>query len=111
MFNGNKPNNCFNLNVHVYCTSIRQLIYIRAINRLFLRYIDNTKMKQLAETFSPSLTALLLGIVTNYMFWGGGNSSTMTRVTEFHPVKASPDILPTQSPTLIPTRTVPAGIP
>ena len=35
----------------------------------------------------------------------------MIRVTEFHPVQASdPAGFPGQSPTLIPTRTVPAGI-
>ena len=44
-------------------------------------------------------------------YWDWGTSSIMIRATEFHPVKASVAFFPTQLPTLIPTRTVPLGIP
>ena len=48
-------------------------------------------------------------VLTSY--WDGGTSSIMIRVTEFHPVYAFAAFVPTQLPTLIPTRTVPLGIP
>ena len=85
------------------------LLYIKPRKKLFILCRGNEKdlirsRVHLCRDFFFSFFSALIS------YCGGGTSSIMMRVTEFHPVKASAAFTPTQFPTLIPTRTVPLGI-